>query len=162
MLTTAVYGFSAMGKLNIIAVPALLIVCLIGCFLAMKEHGTEALNVYVEPTMTFVQGVTLTTGFLAMQVTTAADITRYQTGRKNTLKATLWGTTPAGILMLVIGILMAKVAGQHDISLVLIDIGLPILGMIVLILAAWTTNTSNVYLAGIDIVNVLKMINVQW
>ena len=92
-----------------------------------------------------------------MQVTTAADITRYQTGRKNTLKATLWGTTPAGILVLVIGILMAKVAGQHDISLVLIDIGLPILGMIVLILAAWTTNTSNIYLAGIDIVNVLNL-----
>ena len=157
MLTTAVYGFSAMGKLNIIAVPALLIVCIIGCFLAMKEHGTEALNVYVEPTMTFVQGVTLTTGFLAMQVTTAADITRYQTGRKNTLKATLWGTTPAGILMLVIGILMAKVAGQHDISLVLIDIGLPVLGTIVLILAAWTTNTSSVYLAGIDIVNVFNL-----
>lgn len=59
-----------------------------------ERTGTEALNVYVEPTMTFVQGVTLTTGFLAMQVTTAADITRYQTGRKNTLKATLWGTTP--------------------------------------------------------------------
>ena len=59
--------------------------------------------------------------------------------------------------MLVIGILMAKVAGQHDISLVLIDIGLPILGMIVLILAAWTTNTSNVYLAGIDIVNVFNL-----
>ncbi|MEE0742195.1 MAG: cytosine permease [Emergencia sp.] len=157
MLTTAVYGISAMGKLNFIAVPALLIVCIIGCFLALKQHGSEGLNTEIETTMTFIQGVTLTTGFLTMQVTTAADITRYQTGRKNTLKATLWGTTPAGILMLVIGILMAKVAGQHDISLVLIDIGLPILGMIVLILAAWTTNTSNIYLAGIDIVNVLNL-----
>lgn len=157
MLTTAVYGISAMGKLNFIAVPALLIVCIIGCFLALKQHGSEGLNTEIETTMTFIQGVTLTTGFLTMQVTTAADITRYQTGRKNTLKATLWGTTPAGILMLVIGILMAKIAGQHDISLVLIDIGLPILGMIVLILAAWTTNTSNIYLAGIDIVNVLNL-----
>lgn len=157
MLTTAVYGISAMGKLNFIAVPALLIVCIIGCFLALKQHGSEGLNTEIETTMTFIQGVTLTTGFLTMQVITAADITRYQTGRKNTLKATLWGTTPAGILMLVIGILMAKIAGQHDISLVLIDIGLPILGMIVLILAAWTTNTSNIYLAGIDIVNVLNL-----
>lgn len=59
--------------------------------------------------------------------------------------------------MLIVGILMAKTAGEYDISLVLCDIGLPILGMIVLILAAWTTNTTNAYLAGINLVNILSL-----
>ncbi len=157
MLTTAVYGISAMGKLNVLAVPALLIVCLIGCFLALRGNGAENLNAPVNTTMTVIQGITLTTGFLSMQISTAADITRYQVGRKNTIKATLWGVLPAGLLMLVVGILMAKAAGEYDISLVLCDIGLPILGMVVLILAAWTTNTTNAYLAGINLVNILGL-----
>ena len=59
--------------------------------------------------------------------------------------------------MLVIGIIMAKVAGEYDISQVLCNVGLPVLGMIVLILAAWTTNTTNAYLAGINIVNILGL-----
>ena len=157
MLTTAVYGISAMGKLNTLAVPALLIVCVVGCFLALHNNGTEGLSAPVEKTMTVVQGITLTTGYLSMQISTAADITRYQKGRKNTIKATVWGVLPAGLLMLIVGILMAKTAGEYDISLVLCDIGLPILGMIVLILAAWTTNTTNAYLAGINLVNILSL-----
>ena len=90
MLTTAVYGISAMGKLNTLAVPALLIVCVVGCFLALHNNGTEGLSAPVEKTMTVVQGITLTTGYLSMQISTAADITRYQKGRKNTIKATVW------------------------------------------------------------------------
>ncbi|MCI9640866.1 MULTISPECIES: cytosine permease [Anaerotruncus] len=157
MLTTAVYGISAMGKLNTLAVPALLIVCLAGCVMALRTHGTENINTHVETTMSLIEGITLTTGFLTMQIVTAADITRYQKGRGNTIKATLWGVLPAGILMLVIGIVMAKVAGEYDISQVLCNVGLPVLGMIVLILAAWTTNTTNAYLAGINIVNILGL-----
>jgi len=157
MLTTAVYGINAMGKLNYIAVPALLIICVIGCVLALRQNNTSNLNAPVDTTMTLIQGITFTTGFLTMQITTAADITRYQAGRSNTLKATLLGITPAGILMLVVGIMMAKAVGDYDISNVLCNIGLPVLGMIVLILAAWTTNTTNAYLAGINIVNIFNL-----
>lgn len=157
MLVTAVYGINAIGKINTLAVPALLIVCVVGCYLALRNNGTANLNAQTETTMTLVQGITLTTGFMSMQTMTVADFSRYQKDRGDTLKSTILGVLPAGLLMLVIGILMAKAVGQYDVSQVLCDVGLPILGMVVLILAAWTTNTSNAYLAGINLVNILKL-----
>ena len=52
---------------------------------------------------------------------------------------------------------MTRIAQQYDISLVFSDIGLPFLGMIVLILATWTTNTTNAYSAGLNAVMVFNL-----
>ena len=47
---------------------------------------------------------------------------------------------------------MTRVAQQYDITLVFCEIGIPILGMLVLISATWTTNTTNAYSGGINAV----------
>ena len=52
---------------------------------------------------------------------------------------------------------MTRIANQYDISLVFCDIGLPVLGMVVLILATWTTNTTNAYSAGLNAVMVFGL-----
>ena len=47
---------------------------------------------------------------------------------------------------------MTRVAQQYDITLVFCEIGIPIIGMLVLIAATWTTNTTNAYSGGINAV----------
>ena len=158
MLVTAVYGVNAMDKLNMIAVPCLFVMTIVGTILALRTYGTANLSVPVkEVTMSFADGVILTINFMAAGVLAASDITRYQRTRKDTILSSSLGVWPAGVLMVVLGAIMTKVANQYDITQVFVDVGLPILGMLVLIAATWTTNTSNAYSGGINAVMVLNL-----
>lgn len=153
MLITAVYGIQAMDLLNKIAVPALFVLVIAGCAMALNQFGTADLNMPPESiTMTIPEGIVLTMSFMASGCLVSADVTRYQRSRKETVLSTGFGVFPAGALLVVAGALMTKVANQYDITLVFSDIGLPIIGMIVLIAATWTTNTSNAYAGGLSAV----------
>ena len=134
MLVTAVYGINALDKLNKIAIPALVIVTVIGCVAAIQRFGTGNLSMVIEdPSMSFADGVVLTISFMAT------------------------GVMPAGMAMLILGAVMTRIAQQYDISLVFSEIGLSFLGMVVLILATWTTNTTNAYSAGLNAVMVFNL-----
>lgn len=87
----------------------------------------------------------------------APDFTRYQRTRKDTVLSSAIGVMPAGMAMLILGAVMTRIAQQYDISLVFSNIGLPFLGMVVLILATWTTNTTNAYSAGLNAVMVFNL-----
>ncbi|MDY3618304.1 cytosine permease [Agathobaculum sp.] len=158
MLVTAVYGINALDKLNKFAIPALVVVTAIGCVLAIQRFGTGNLWQPVEnPTMTFSGGVVLTISFMATGALNAPDFTRFQKTRRDTVLSSSVGVMPAGMAMLVLGAVMTRIAQQYDISLVFVDIGLPVLGMLVLILATWTTNTTNAYSAGLNAVMVFNL-----
>ncbi|MGJ0467846.1 cytosine permease, partial [Listeria monocytogenes] len=56
-----------------------------------------------------------------------------------------------------VGAILALTAGTADISVVFTNLGLPVLGIIGLILAAWTTNAVNAFSGGIAIINVFNI-----
>lgn len=68
------------------------------------------------------------------------------------MKSTVWGVFPMGVITLALGAVLTKIAGEYDISLVLIQVGLPIIGILSIILSTWTTNSANAYSGGLDIV----------
>lgn len=153
MLVTAAWGINALTWLNNIAIPALVIVTIIGTIIALNTYGTQALTTYAPPDeqgISLFEGITLTFGAQSCGMVVTGDITRFQKSRKDTIKATCFGVLPASLLMIIMGYIMSALTQQSDITLVLCDLGLPILGMVVLILATWTTNTTNSYSAGID------------
>lgn len=152
MLLSAVFGMNALKKLDSISIPLLVIIMLAGTVMAFRKFGTEGLGAEVEQTMSLVQGIGLSFSFTALAAVTCSDITRFQKNRKETLKSTFWGILPAAVFTLVLGILMTKVANDYDISSVLATVGMPFLGIVVLILATWTTNSLNAYSAGLDVV----------
>ena len=154
MLVTAVYGINALDKLNKIAVPALFVITVLGTILALNKYGTAQLDVDpAEITMSFVDGVVLTVSFMAAGCLAASDITRYQATRKDTILSSSIGVAPAGILMIILGAIMTKVAQQYDITIVFCEIGIPVLGMLVLIAATWT----NAYSGGINAVMMFNL-----
>ncbi len=157
MLLTAVFGVSALEKLDKISIPLLMIIMLYGIFVAIKTFGTDALDTQAAQTMSFMGGVALSFNFTAVGTITSADYTRFQKSRKDTLKSVFYGVFPMGVITLVMGILLTKVSGQYDISMVLVDVGLPLLGIIALVVSTWTTNSTNAYSAGLNIVMALKL-----
>lgn len=157
MLLTAVFGVSALEKLDKISIPLLMLIMLYGIFLAVKSYGTGSLHTETVQTMSFMGGVALSFNFTAVGTITAADYTRFQKSRKDTVKSVFYGVFPMGVITLVMGIVLTKMSGQYDISMVLIDVGLPLLGIAALVISTWTTNSTNAYSAGLNIVMALKL-----
>lgn len=102
-------------------------------------------------------GVGLTFSFNATGMVIAPDYTRYNKSRKDAAKSMILGILPAGLLMFYMGAVMSKLTGLYDISLIMGEVGIPILGIVVLILATWTSNTTNAYSAGISMVMLFNL-----
>ncbi|MBR4862143.1 MAG: cytosine permease [Firmicutes bacterium] len=157
MLITAVIGIDSLKWLNQISVPALVVIMGAGCFMAVKNYGTDGVSAEVESTMGILGGIALTASFMGVTMSCAPDFTRYQKSRGGVWASSFVGILPAGIVLLVMGAVLTKIVGENDLSLVMCMIGLPILGTLVLILATWTTNTTNAYTAGINMVMLFNL-----
>ena len=158
MLSTAVKGIDGLKWLNKICVPMLFIVFTVGMIMGLNKFGTSNISAPIEgDPMSMIDGILLTLSFLACGMTVAPDVTRYQKTRGGVYASSFIGLCPAGIILLIIGAVLMKVTGEYDISLVLLQAGIPTLGLIVLILATWTTNTNNAYCAGISVIMFLNL-----
>ena len=97
-------------------------------------------------------------GLFALGATCNADYTRYCKSRADVAKATLLGVLPAATIMILVGAIMALGTGNYDVTSMFAGLGLPVLAMIVLVLATWTTNTGNAYMSGLA---VCKMFSIK-
>lgn len=154
MVIIAVWGMEALKNLDTASVPLLLGIMVLGTYLAFRMYGTQGMidNDVQEQTMSMISGVGLSFSFFSASAFSAADLTRFQRDRRDTIRSSVWGLMPAGIITCVIGVMLARIAGIYDISLVMAAVGLPILGLTIMILSTLTTNSVNAYCGGLDAV----------
>lgn len=158
MLLSAIYGIKILSILNYIAVPILLFVCIYGLIVSLNDGGLAAVENYKPVSnMSFMTGLAITIGSFALGAVIAGDYSQYTKSRKDVVKAAIVGILPSGVLMIAVGAILALTAGTADISVVFTNLGLPVLGIIGLILAAWTTNAVNAFSGGIAIINVFNI-----
>lgn len=152
MSLIAIKGMEGLKIFDKLSVPLLFIIMFLGLILAIRQYGTDGIsaNEVLKPTMSFLEGVALSFSFFSAMAFTAADVTRWQKNRKDTIKSSVWGLMPAGIATCVIGVLLTRITATYDISLVLAKVGMPILGLIVIVLASVSTNSLNAYCGGLD------------
>lgn len=157
MLATACAGFKGLKWLNYIAVPLLVIVCLYGLIAGIvKNDGGAAIAAYAPETSSgLVFGISMVVASFALGGVISADYCRFAKSRADVVKSSVVGVMPAGLFMLLTGALMSIVTGQYDISAILVSLGVPILGLIALVLATWTTNVTNAYSGGLALSNLL-------
>lgn len=150
MAVTAVYGVKWMSVLNYIAVPLLVLLCGYGCFHAINASGFHAISSAVtENTMALPAAVSTVIGLFALGATCNSDYTRYCRSRSDVVKATILGVLPAAVFMIMVGSVLALGTGNYDVTGMFAGLGLPLIAMLVLILATWTTNTGNAYMSGL-------------
>ena len=158
MFITAVYGVKLIELLNKISVPALFVMLIWGVISALMRGAAEAVSTYEAPEfLGWTYGITLAVSGFAAGAVTSGDYTRYNKDRKGTVLGCVFGVLPAGIGSLLIGGFLSVWAGNYDLSYIFAQFGLPIIGLLVLILATWTTNTGNAYTSGIAICNMFKL-----
>ena len=159
MCITAVYGVRWMTVLNYIAVPLLLILCIYGAVHSIEYAGWSAISSTVtENAMALPAAVSTVIGLFALGATCNSDYTRYCKSRADVIKATVLGVLPAATIMIMVGAIMALGTGNYDVTNMFAGLGLPIISMLVLVLATWTTNTGNAYMSGLA---VCKMFSIK-
>ncbi|MDO4544550.1 MAG: cytosine permease [Bacillota bacterium] len=150
MFITAVYGVKWMSVLNYIAFPLLIILCLYGAGHSISVAGWDQItNTVTENAMALPAAVSTVIGLFALGATCNSDYTRYCKGRGDVVKATVLGVLPAAVIMIMVGAIMALGTGNYDITGIFAGLGLPVVAMLVLVLATWTTNTGNAYMSGL-------------
>lgn len=149
MLATSVIGYSFMKILNYVAVPFLILTCVYGAVHGINIMGLSELMAYTPSVpMTMTSAVSICIGGMAVSVVISSDYSRYSKSRTDTLKASFFGVLPAGVIMVTIGGIMGVTTGESDITQMFVNIGIPVVSMLILVLATWTTNTGNAYVAG--------------
>ena len=141
MLATALVGFDGLKWVSSVAAPLLVAICLYGVGASVAQTGSlDALLGYVPLPADAI-------GLIAGA--TAGDFARFARTRKDAVLSCVVGVIPAALVALLAGAALAIVTGQGDIARIMNSIGLPAVGLIALVLSAWTVNASNVYSAGL-------------
>ena len=158
MFITSVYGVKLIEFLNKVSVPALFVMLIWGVISCLMKGAVATVSAYEPPAfLGWTYGITLAVAGFASGAICCGDYTRYCKSRKDTILSSVVGVLPAGIGALLIGAFLSLAAGSYDLSVVFSSFGLPIVGMLVLILATWTTNTGNAYNSGIAICNMFSL-----
>lgn len=156
----SVIGYSSMKWTDYIAVPAGLLLCVAGIYLAIKSAGSaNALFAYVPsaPTMGVVAAINAILGMNISQWIIGADYTRYAkpTIRDNALIPL--GIIAIGMPLIFVGGMMAVGQGTADIVAVMVGLGFPAWGFIILWLSTWTSQLVNNYTMGLSACNVCNI-----
>ena len=158
MLVVSILGEKIIAKLNMVAVPALILLCIYGIVTCLGQVDIAALF-FAEPVepMSLVEGVALVIGAQAVGSTIAPDYHRFCRNRKESCMAVLVGIPPYLLFLMIAGAVMGSATGETDISLVIANLGIPIVGLTVLVLATWTTMATDAYTGGLAITSLLHL-----
>lgn len=158
MLTVSIFGEKIITKLNMVAVPALILLCLYGIVTCASQVDVLALLTAepVEP-MPLIEGIALVIGAQAVGSTIAPDYHRFCRNRKESCMAVLVGIPPYLLFLMIAGAVMGSATGESDITLVIANLGIPLIGLAVLVLATWTTMATDAYTGGLAITSLLHL-----
>lgn len=157
MLVSACFRFNGLKKLNKLAVPLLLLVCIYTFLTSLKNGGALVLQSHT-PTasITIVDAISMTVGHFAVAGAISGDYCRFAKSRRDVVKSSFMGVIPAGLAILLLGAVLSITTGEYNISIVLTSSGLPLLGLLALVLTSWTTNVANAYSGGLSLAILLN------
>ncbi|MGY0692185.1 purine-cytosine permease family protein [Virgibacillus sp. FSP13] len=154
----SIIGYSSMKWTDYIAVPAGLVLIGAGIYFALKNTGWETIsNWNPEPSIGILAAISLIIGANVSQWVIASDYTRYAkpTIKDNALIPT--GIVLVGFPLFIVGAVMSVGVGDADIVNVMMNLGFPVWGFLILWFATWTSQLVNNYSMGLALANMLNV-----
>lgn len=152
-------GIRNLGKLNTIAMSALLLLTIVLSVVIFRSGNAQ---VSVQEMITFGAAVELS---VAMPLSWLPLISDYTKDAKNPVKASLVSAIVYGLVsmwMYVIGLSASLFAGTSDIAQIILKAGIGVIGLVVVVLSTVTTTFLDAYSAGISSETISKMLNGKW
>lgn len=154
----SIIGYQSMKWTDYLAVPAGLLLVIGGIYYALSNTGFDQLmRWHPEPKMTILAAISLIIGVNVSQWVIAADYTRYA---KPTWKDNLLiplGIVAVGVPLFIVGAVMSVGVGDADIVEVMMGLGFPVWGFLILWFATWTSQLVNNYSMGLAFANLLNV-----
>ncbi|WP_257347425.1 cytosine permease [Pseudalkalibacillus decolorationis] len=161
MMTTAIYGFRAIEKLSVWSVPFLLGLMLLTLFLTLKNYSLPS-EIQNAGAFTFGSAISLVISIFIVGATISPDISRWAKSRRDAIISTFFGIFIGNSFMIIVAILLSKSMGTDDMMRIFITLGMAIPGVLVLTLAQWTTNTSNLYSSSLGFSLIFTKVSKKW
>jgi cytosine permease len=162
MTTTAVFGFKAIERLTVVAIPLLLIIVI--ATIVRSYQGVSFAEVAArtgEGAMPFGAAISIVVSSFAVGALAGPDLARYSKNKGHAAGGMIFGMGAGFFVVLVLAAIMIKGAGEMDFSKVMLrqpNAFWLILAVITILLAAWTTNDNNLYQGSLALNAVLTMI----
>lgn len=163
MCITAVVGINWIKILNLVSVPALILILVYAMIVVFQDPESVAVISNYAPAANAPMVVAIGTavGGFATGSVLSGDVTRYCKSRRDVILSSIIGVIPMGVGTMLAGGVLAihsGAVGMDTSSIVnmLSSIGSPVLGLLVLVLATWTTNVSNAYSAGFALLSLTR------
>lgn len=151
MMSTAIYGYRALEKLSSWAVPLMVLLIGASIYLALQAHpisGISQLAANGQP-VSFGMAVSLVIGIFVVGTIITPDVARWARTRRDAVLAAFFGFFIGNSFMICVAIILSKAMGTSDLTTIFLALGLGIPAILVITLAQWTTNTSNLYSAAL-------------
>ena len=160
MASVAIFGYGAIVWLNRIAIPGLVVLLIWLTYKLFTVYSDELSS--FEPTgdTTFFAVINLLPAGMAAALILGADYGRYVKSQRAALGAPLSVIIFFSIVAL-LGVVSAAAAGNWDPVQIFVSLGLGVFGLLMLILAAWTTNVTNIYVASLALSNISGWLRVR-
>ncbi|MDO4487000.1 MAG: putative hydroxymethylpyrimidine transporter CytX [Bacillota bacterium] len=152
-------GITNLGKINTVAMSALLLLTLVLCYVIF---GKGTLPDFSGEAMSFGAAVELS---VAMPLSWLPLISDYTREAKEPVKASAVSAVTYGIVscwMYVIGMGAAIFTGEYDIAQIMMKAGLGIVGLLIIVFSTVTTTFLDAYSAGVSSESIFSRINDKW
>ncbi|WP_201776655.1 cytosine permease [Allosalinactinospora lopnorensis] len=151
MTSTAIFGYRAIEKLSLIAVPALVILMFASLVMVLRDNPWGELVAAPVPGDPMPMGVAISivAGSFMVGAVVAPDITRYARNSTHAVLAAVLGFQVGNVIIVFVGAILAHATGESEIVQIMLTLGWGVVAFLVLILSQWTTNDNNLYSAAL-------------
>ena len=146
ILITTIFGFKAIDRLALFAVPLLILFLLYVSSLSLADSSWETvLSTEGSNPAYFSTAVSTVIGSLIVGVVLMPDLSRYARSVKDCVSASVLGNGVGNCFSMLMGVAPAIVTGLLDPLAYMIALGLVGSAFVILVFATWTTNSVNLY-----------------
>jgi len=146
ILITTIFGFKAIDRLALFAVPLLILFLLYVSNLSLADSSWETvLSTDGSNPAYFSTAVSTVIGSLIVGVVLMPDLSRYARSVKDCVTASVLGNGVGNCFSMLMGVAPAIVTGLLDPMAYMIALGLVGSAFVILVFATWTTNSVNLY-----------------
>ncbi len=161
MSATAIIGIKALNILSQIAAPLLVLILIIPILIS-GNGVVEAIDNFVpNGKMNLGTAISIIVGSWAVGASVTADFSRFAKTPKQGVVSTVAAFLIGGPVLLLLSALLALVSGHTDFVDIMYFAGLGIPALVVLMLATWTTNDTNLYLSSLSFTGAIKVLK-KW
>ena len=153
-------GLTNLGRVNTVAMAALLVLCLILCFVIFG--GGNAAEAVIDDSLSFGAAVELGVAMPLSWLPLISDYTREAEKPVAATAVSVLVYSAVSIFMYVIGMGASIYTGTDDIASIMVKAGLGIAGLLIIVFSTVTTTFLDAYSAGVSCVSISDKINEKW